>query len=142
MTPSEAIVGTWRLESWFRIEDDGTKKSRFGPGAAGMVTYTADGFMFAQLQDGGRTPFAGPDPYGGTAEECRAAMSTGLSYSGRWRIEGDAIIHLVELSVFPNWVGTEQVRYFRIDGDRVVLRTPPTLRRGSSGYAELTWRRA
>lgn len=68
-------------------------------------------------------------------------MSTGLSYYGRWWIEGDRIIHAVELSVFPNWVGTEQVRFFRFEDDRVVLRTPPTLRRGSSGFAELTWRR-
>jgi hypothetical protein len=140
--PSEQLVGTWRLESWFRIEDDGTRKERFGPGAAGLLTYTADGYMFAALQDGGRKSFAGPDPYGGTAEECQAAMATGHSYCGRWRIERDAIIHKVELSVFPNWVGTEQIRYFEFDGDRMILRTPRTKRRGSTGFAELTWRRA
>ena len=58
------------------------------------------------------------------------------------RIEGDAIIHDVELSVFPNWVGSEQIRYVRFEGDRMILKTPPTKRRGSTGYAELTWRRA
>jgi hypothetical protein len=141
MTPSEHLVGTWRLESWYRIDGD-QRVPRFGPGATGLLTYTADGYMFAALQDGGRKPFAGPDPYGGTAEECKAAMATGHSYCGRWRIEGDAILHDVELSVFPNWVGSEQIRYFRFDGDRMILRTPPTTRRGSTGYAELTWRRA
>lgn len=134
----EQIVGTWRLESWFRIEDDGARWPRFGPGASGLLTYTADGFMFAALRDGGRKLFAGPDPYGGTAEECQSAMSTGHSYCGRWRIEGDAIIHDVELSVFPNWVGSRQVRFFRFDGDRMILETAPTKRRGSTGHAELT----
>ena len=141
-TPSEQLVGTWRLESWYRIEDDGTRQPRFGPGASGLLIYAADGFMSASLMDGGRTPFAGPDPYGGTAEECRAAMSTGHSYCGRWRIEGEAIIHDVELSVFPNWVGSEQIRYVRFEGDHMILKTPPTGRRGSTGHAELTWRRA
>ncbi|MBM3548613.1 MAG: lipocalin-like domain-containing protein [Alphaproteobacteria bacterium] len=142
MTLEQRIVGTWRLESWDRVEDDGRRWPRFGSGFSGLLTYTADGFMFAALQDGNRKPFSGPDPYGGTAEECKAAMSTGHSYCGRWRLEGDAILHDVELSVFPNWVGSEQIRYVRFDGDRMVLRTPPTLRRGSTGYAELIWRRA
>lgn len=138
----QRIVGTWRLESWDRVEDDGTRKPRFGPGATGLLIYAADGFMSATLQDGNRTLFAGPDPYGGSAEECRAAMATGHSYGGRWRIEGDAIVHDVEFSVFPNWVGSRQIRFFRFDGERMILKTPPTHRRGSTGYAELTWRRA
>ncbi len=138
----EQLVGTWRLVSWVRIEEGRQASGALGPGAEGMITYTADGFMFAMLAAAGRKPFAGESALEGSPEECHHAMSTGLAYCGRYQVEGDTVIHTVELSMFPNWVATRQLRYCRLDGDRVVLRTPPIARRGISGVAELTWRRA
>lgn len=140
ITP-EQLIGTWTLVSWTRIEGD-VRSDRFGPGVKGLISYTADGFIFAQLEAADRKPFAGGDPFGGTPDECQAAMSTGLSYCGRWRLDGDTIVHSVALSTFPNWVGTELLRFARVEGDRVVLRTPPLPRKGVIGTAELVWRRA
>lgn len=119
------LAGTWRLAGWHRIAADGTRTEPLGPGTTGLIAYTADGFMFATLMAPGRPPFAGTDPFGGTAEECRRAMSTGLSYCGRWRVEGDTLVHSVELSMFPNWAGLEMVRTVCFEGDRALVRTPP-----------------
>lgn len=136
------LIGTWRLDGWHRIEADGKRTEPLGPGATGLITYTADGFMFAALMAPGRKPFAGTDPFGGTAEECHRAMSTGLSYCGRWRLEGDRLVHAVEMSMFPNWVGAEMVRTCHFEGDRAVVRTLPIVNDGVSIVFELALRRA
>lgn len=112
-----------------------------GPEVTGLLTYTQDGYMFAMLAAPDRAPFAGPDPLGGSPEEAHRAMSTCHSYCGRWRLDGDSVVHTVEMALYPNMVGTEQVRHFRFEGDRVTLRTPPMTRKGASGIAELVWRR-
>jgi hypothetical protein len=118
------LIGTWRLAAWHRIAADGTRTEPLA-GAKGLIAYTADGFMFATLMGPDRPPFVAPDPLGGGAEECRRAMSTALSYCGRWRLDGDRLVHMVELSIFPNWVGAEMVRTVRFEGDRALVRTPP-----------------
>ena len=139
---TQKLIGTWRLVSWDRIEDGGKRIPALGPGADGLITYTTDGFMFGMLMAPNRKQFAGTDPFGGTAEECGQAMSTALAYCGRYRIDGDCVVHTVEMSMYPNWVGTEQRRAYRFDGDRVVLRTVrPIVRNGVSWVAELVWRR-
>ncbi len=142
MITARQLIGTWRLVSWDRIDDSGRRPGPFGPDATGLITYTADGFMFGTLMAPGRTPFVGADPFGGTAEESRQALSSYLSYCGRYRVEDDSVVHTVEMSAFPNWTGEDQRRFVRFDGDRVVLRTPPIVRNGVSGVAELVWRRA
>ena len=106
------------------------------------INYTADGFMFATLMGPNRAPFAGGDPMGGTAEETHRAMSTGLSYCGRWRMEGDRLFHNVELSMFPNWVGAEMTRTTRFDGDRAIVTTLPITDNGKTFVFELVLKRA
>ena len=140
---ADQLVGTWRLVSWDRITDDGTRTPALGAGAQGLITYTADGYMFGMLTASGRKPLAGSDPFGGSAAECQQAMSTGLGYCGRYRVDGDCVVHSVELSMYPNWVGMDQRRVVRFNGDRVILRTvQPIVRKGSAAVAELIWRRA
>ena len=39
----------------------------------------------------------------------------------------------------PNWVGTEQVRYFEVNGDELLLRTPPIEIGGTTLVNDLTW---
>lgn len=143
MTTGQQLIGTWRLVSWDRIDDSGKRTPALGPNTDGLITYTADGYMFGVLTAPNRKPFAGTDPFGGTAEECQNAMSTALAYCGRYRVDGDFVVHTVEMSMFPNWVGTDQRRIFRFEGDRIVLRTvQPIVRNGVATVVELVWRRA
>ena len=70
-------------------------------------------------------------------------MQTHFSYSGRWRLEGDRVIHDVDMSISPDWVGTEVVRTLAIDGDEIVLTVEalePRLGR-KPGVGRLRWRR-
>ena len=43
--------------------------------------------------------------------------------------------------MFPNWVGGEQVRFYELDGSRLVLRTPPIPFGDGELTGVLTWER-
>jgi hypothetical protein len=47
-----------------------------------------------------------------------------VAYTGTYRIEGDSWITNVEVAWNPEWVGTEQRRFFRVDGNRLQVSTP------------------
>ena len=42
-----------------------------------------------------------------------------FAYTGMYRLEGDKFITKVDVSWNPAWLGTEQVRFFKVDGDRL-----------------------
>ena len=44
-----------------------------------------------------------------------------MSYAGRYRLEGDEIIHIVEMALTPDVVGLEQRRTIQLDGDTLTL---------------------
>jgi hypothetical protein len=60
-----------------------------------------------------------------TSEE-RADLLNSLvaKYTGTYRIEGDRWITNVDVAWNPEWVGTEQARNFKIDGERLQVLTP------------------
>ena len=47
-----------------------------------------------------------------------------VAYTGIYRVEGDKWITKVDVAANPAWVGTEQTRFFRVDGDRLQEMTP------------------
>jgi len=137
----EQLIGSWRLKKWILTDGNGRVTEPMGPNPWGLIIYAADGYMSAMLAMPDRTPFAGNDPLGGSPEEAHRAMSSCHAYVGRWRIDGESVVHSVEMALWPNMVGTEQVRHYHLDGNRVILKTPPMTRKGASGIAELTWER-
>ena len=54
-----------------------------------------------------------------TTEERAALYSTMISNTGIYRVEGDKFITKVDLSWNEAWNGTEQVRFYKLDGDRL-----------------------
>jgi ABC-type Fe3+ transport system substrate-binding protein len=41
------------------------------------------------------------------------------AYTGMYRLEGDKWLTKVDVAWNPEWVGTEQTRFFKLDGDRL-----------------------
>jgi Lipocalin-like domain len=80
-------------------------------------------------------------PLGEKAEEAGAA-ETFVSYCGRYEFHGETVLHRVELSLFPNWIGVVQERLVEISGDRLTLSTRPLLLQGRQQTAHLLWERA
>jgi hypothetical protein len=90
-----------------------------------------------------RPTFGSDDSGSGTDMEVRGAFEGHLSYFGTYTIDPSArtVTHHVLGASYPNWMGHDQIRYYRIDGSRLVLSTPPILFRGESLEYILTWER-
>jgi hypothetical protein len=139
---SNPLIGTWRLLSWEnRSVEDGQISYPLGKDAAGYIMYNPDGYMFVAIMSPHRLKFAGGDLLSGTPEEEAQAEETYVSYCGRYDLREGTVIHHVELSLFPNWVGADQERLVELRGNRLTLSTRPILLRGIHQTAHLIWER-
>ena len=136
-----SFVGTWRLISCELRSADGQVSYPFGQDGVGYLMYSEDGYMSAFLMNANRPKFASGDIRGGTTEEKVAAADTWTSYCGKYEVQGDKVIHHIEISFFPSWTGVDQTRFFEFDGDRLSLSTPPFLVKGIQQTAHLIWER-
>jgi len=139
---AERFVGTWRLVSYEFRAADGQVSYPYGRDLMGYLLYNEDGYMSGVLMGANRRPFAVRDLLGGTTEEKVAAADTYVSYCGKYEVQGDKVIHHIELSFFPNWTGVDQERFFEFEHDRLTLSTVPLLIGGTQGRAYLIWERA
>lgn len=135
------FVGTWRLVSLELRRADGQVSYPFGQDAVGYIMYSQDGYMSVAFMSANRQKFAAGDILRGTVEEKVAAADTFVSYCGRYEIQGDRVIHHIEVSFFPNWIGVNQERFYSLDGDTLSLFTPPLLLGGLQQVAYLVWQR-
>ena len=82
----DALVGTWTLVSYTeRSLPDGPVTYPHGPDALGLIMYTPDGHMSAQIMTHSRPPYDRPVASGGTAEESAAAATGYLATAARTR---------------------------------------------------------
>lgn len=107
------LVGIWKLISCETQFQDG-RESRpcFGRNPAGYIVMTPQGRMMAVLEGEGRKP-------GKTDDELAALFRTMIAYTGMYRLEGDKWITAVDVSWNPAWHGTEQTRFYKLEGDRL-----------------------
>jgi hypothetical protein len=116
---SSAIVGTWKLVSVV-YEDTATKERTpvYGEHPKGIQIATPDGRWLALMTAEGRT-------IPKTDEERARALQTMIAYTGRYRVEDGKVITKVEAAWNESWVGGEQVRAIRFEGDRLLIESPP-----------------
>ena len=109
----------------------------------GLVVYSADGTMIGIMGPSDRPHFATDDVTGGTLEERAAAFATFIAYGGSYEVDEQTVTHHVEMSLFPNWVGTTQRRRWQLDetGRRLTLMSPPLTLGGATRMQRLTWER-
>jgi hypothetical protein len=138
---TNSFVGTWRLVSMESSGSGGEVSYPMGRDAIGYICYGEDGYMTVTITAADRAEFSTPDLWGGTAAEKLAAFDTYLSYCGTYEVRERSVIHRIETSLFPNWVGTQQERFFEFRGDRLILRTPPMIMDGAERVGQITWER-
>jgi len=97
--------------------------------------------MTAMISYGGRKRLSSSDSRSALAEEQAEAFKTFVAYAGRYTLNGDKVIHHVEISSIQNWVDTDLIRSIKFEGDRIVLVTPPTSVDGKIQTFELIWQR-
>ena len=137
------LVGTWRLRRWEAVGEDGSRTHPLGERVEGILVYTAAGTMITVIGPADRPRLSSPDPLrGGPVEERLGAAETFIAYAGSYRVEGEDVVHTVVMSLYPNWVGTRQVRHLALPDQRtLVLMTDPFLVDGRRAVQRLTWTR-
>ena len=115
----QKIVGTWTLVSVL-YEDQTTKEHTpvYGANPKGIQIATPEGRWLALMTAEGRSV---PK----TDAEHAQALKTMIAYTGRYRVEDGKVVTKVEAAWNEAWVGTEQVRTVRFEGDRLYLQSPP-----------------
>ncbi|MEP0873806.1 lipocalin-like domain-containing protein [Trichocoleus desertorum AS-A10] len=135
------IVGTWRLLSCETRTSDGRVFQPLGANPVGDLVYTDNGFMSVAIMKSDRLRFQAGDIAGATPEEKIAAADSFISYCGSYKLEDHKVVHHVNVSFFPNWVGTDQVRFVELAGDRLTLSTPQMVVYGIEQVGYLIWER-
>ena len=139
------LIGAWVLQSYEARGVDGSDVIYpLGVDPQGIIMYTPDGYMSAQLMRSGRPRFSGGDMQLAPEHELAAAASGYLTYAGPFSVVRDGlIVHHVEVSLLPNWIGGTQYRAARLYGSVLELGPPePVLIGGQRRSARLVWQRA
>lgn len=139
---NDRLMGTWRLVSASSSTASGERNDApFGLSPASLLTYTRDGRVTAMISYSGRKRLSTGDSLSAPVEEQAEAFRTFAAYSGRYTLNGDKIIHHVEISSIQDWVDTDLIRSIKFEGERIVLATPPSLDGGKIQTFELIWQR-
>jgi hypothetical protein len=140
---ARALIGSWRLVSYDRHDADGGVTAVYGPSPRGRLSYDAAGRMSVHMLDPRRKLFAAGDSFGGADDEVRAAFQGYFGYFGTYSVDAKAgvVTHRVEGASYPNYVGSEQRRFFTLAGDRLTLRTPPRGAPAAPFTYQLVWER-
>jgi hypothetical protein len=142
MMEADKFIGAWRLISAeFRAADDSLAESPYGSEPQGVLVYEAQGTMCAQIASKDRKPFAVADRMGGTDAELRAAFQTYQAYCGTFKVDEreHTVTHGVTLALLPNWVGSQQRRYYKFQDGKLILKTPPLTIGGKQVTGVLVW---
>ena len=91
----------------------GERFDLFGPTPVGRLILTSAGDFMTVITEGNRA----------LLRDTARLFETMMGYAGKFRLEGDKIIVSCDLSWHPDWVGTEQVRFFKLEGERLSLRS-------------------
>lgn len=116
----------------------------FGSDARGLIMYTPDGYMSAQLMVAGRPNYDLPMPDGGTPSQQAAAAAGYLAYSGPYFVDEATgeVRHEPTVCLIPNWLGRTLLRPARLDGDELTLSALTGTPAGTTVRSTMTWARA
>ncbi len=137
----ESFVGIWRLVSYELRRADGRVTYPLGKDAIGYIMYNEAGYMSVVIMAANRPKFSSEVAQRGTDAEKVMAFDTYLSYCGKYEVEENKVIHHVEVSFYPNWVGVDLERACEFEGDKLSLSAPVSSRFGEQYTACLTWQR-
>jgi hypothetical protein len=122
----EQFIGTWNLIRWIAKPANGDLFYPFGKDAVGTIVYDATDHVMVCIMKKERMLFTSSDFLQGSVEEVLAAYNGFVAYFGTYVIDKaeKKVIHRIQLSSFPNWVGQDQVRYYDLRNDFLTLRAP------------------
>ena len=116
------FIGIWELVYVDTQTIDGKDLERWI--GEGRLIYTKQGYISAQIGEPKIKKFKSENRLKATDKELRLLFNSFESYYGKYEIdeENGVIKHHVELSLFPNWIGTTQERSYKFLNDHLELK--------------------
>lgn len=126
------LTGTWKFISLSGKSIQDEVIYPYGEQLFGMLMYDHKGYMSALLMDPDRPRFVSGDMMKGTPDELKTAFEGFDAYCGTYTLDehNSTVTHHVQGAKFPNWIGTDQQRFFDISGDTLRITAPPILAYG------------
>ncbi len=147
---AEDFAGTWRLLE-YSFHHNGVVEHPWGHEVVGYLLYTPQGYMSASLSPAHRNwryrrtrltaEVPAADDAGSVRLARRGVPRDYIAYSGRYELKDGTIVHHVEVSLFPHWVGLPQVRHYEFRDNQLTLRTPLINSGRQRVVAQLRWER-
>ena len=134
---AKQLAGSWKLKSWTIQIMGGEATEPFGPNPKGRAVFTPDGYVSFIIVAANRKPAKND-------AESAALLKTLLAYTGKFTIDGDKFTTKVDASWNELQTGSDQVRFFKVEGDKLSLRTAEIVSAvyaGKNVVGTLTWER-
>ena len=142
------LLGTWHLQTWAIAYGEGRAPTLpFGAGATGLICYTADGWMSACIARAGRPRLSSDSVRSAPESERLAAFESYFQYAGPYEIRRQGatrqVVHSVQQSLNPNFVGTQQIRNMDFGADGSLTLSASDLMPGTTvvRHHRLVWTR-
>jgi hypothetical protein len=134
MTIQQQFSGTWKLISQHTHHPDGTITPSRGENPVGVIMYDANGNMAVQLMrvDDHAAEYTDLTTFS-------TAMSGYLAYFGTYKIDeaSQTVTHHVIGASYFGYRGTQQIRRYTFDGDRLTLEAE-----SNDTHRVLVWQKA
>jgi hypothetical protein len=115
MTASNLLLGTWKLVSFqIETEDSSERRDVYDTHPLGVLVLTERRFT-ALLTASDQSHDA----------DAAALFDRMMAYSGHYRVQADKIITFVDIAWHPAWLGTEQIRFFKLDDNKLSISSLP-----------------
>jgi hypothetical protein len=115
----DQVIGTWQLDSVvYEDPATGERTHPLGEHPTGLQIATPQGEWLALVTAEGR-------PVPSNDAERAAALRSMISYTGKWHLDGDHVVTHVAAAWNQAWVDTDQVRFWKREGDLLLLSSPP-----------------
>ncbi len=122
----DMLIGAWTLKDYYIEDEEGNRNYPLGKDCQGIIMYTPDGYMSAQMMTPNRKTFAIDNMHKGTDDEYAEAASGYHAYSGRFEFNETKLElrHYMDVSLFPNYVGQSQIRTAQLKDDHLYISNP------------------
>jgi hypothetical protein len=113
----QSVVGTYKIISHDVQYTDGTAIKVMGKAPHGYLVLTPTRYLTFYTADNRK--------FGTSVADKAALLDTLSGWSGAYRIEGGKIIIAVDVSWTEVWTGKDQVRNWKLSGNRLTLTSDP-----------------
>lgn len=130
------INGIWRLKSFIQKSKNGDSYFPFGENPDGTLIYDKSGYMSVIISRSDRKDLF----IGKNLEELdkSSLLADFIAYSGKYDISDEKVVHQVEMSFIPQWIGKDMDRSYQIENEKLILITPLE---DNEFFNEIIWER-